>query len=404
MNGINNAFDANANMNELALLLQQRAKKYTVNDSSSISIEKAQQLMSSILYCINGYLNSIETNTNVVVTTTEADYVFKLFNEGLKFEKANFEYAKNLYKDIQHNALKTDNMSYQDTVFDGLAEFFNKYDVQYAAHETPGSIDYQLFLPVEELTGIEYIVNYLETLRIEDLFCKKFDASNIKALLKGYNSDYTIMLLNIYEIVLLNSIGLAMLRKNVLLLSIDIKEKNKLFFMLKDLSIFQIEEKVLNSLNNIFKQLDINDAKQKKYMKSSAIKLSKYIKNSIGLNINEIFVTCDYRKDIEKDEYVDGQAMNNKKLRKLISEMQECRYTSDKLAIIKTSIHSLADLVEILDSCIWDDEYEQVYKMLGDIEINLLVSQITDKINMGENIKELKDWELQLLHFVNNYS
>ena len=59
---------------------------------------------------------------------------------------------------------------------------FKFYNPDYAAHEVMASIDYQLCNPVTDLTGVEFILKYLENLFIENEFCSYFDAEDIHHL------------------------------------------------------------------------------------------------------------------------------------------------------------------------------------------------------------------------------
>ncbi len=392
-------FDVDANINDLMLMLTDKYRKYTSNDHSSISVEKAQQLMDSILYCINGYLNSVNVDSNSI-TTSDYNSANALYERGLELEKENFSYAKELLINIKNTALKIDNMSYQDTIFGGLDIFFKKYDVLYAAHETPADIDYQLCFEVIDCTGVEYILKYLEQLYIENIFCNKFDEKDIKALLMGYNQDYRVMLLNFFEVVLQNILGLELISSDILRLNIYAEDRLILQEMLENLDLFELQDKLLIALDSILDKLDIKDYGQVEYAKKATIKISYDIKHCISIKkIDKIFITSDYTKDEVASTYKDGVQMSSKELRKFISEMQECRFTSDKIAMIKSSVHSLRDLIDVLDTCIWDDEYVEVFKLLSQVELDILCQIVVSDMAMGYKLSELKPWQREFLNF-----
>lgn len=61
--------------------------------------------------------------------------------------------------------------------------------------------------------------------------------------------------------------------------------------------------------------------------------------------------------------------------------------------MIKSSVHSLIDLIDILDTCIWDDEYVEVFKLLSDVEIDILIQNVASDLAMGYKLTELKPWQ-----------
>lgn len=392
-------FDVEANMNDLMILLADKYKKYTMNDHSSISVEKAQQLMDSILYCINGYLNSIDKNSNML-TTKEYNNAITLYERGLEFEKRNLSCAKKLLNKIKLNSLKIDNLSYNDTIFSGLDLFFNKYDILYAAHETPGSIDYQLAIEINEVSGIEYILKYMNQLYIENSFCNNFISSEITALLRGYNTDYKDLLLNIFEIVLQNAIGLELLNENILLLSIDDNQRQRLSNILEPLNVVELQERILIAVNNILEMLDINDNKEKTYIRKASIKLSYNIKHALCINrLENIFVTSNHSTVDGRVSFIDGAMMDAKMLRALIDELRECKQISEKIEIIKKSVHSIRDLLDILDTCIWESEYQEVFKLLSDMEREYINDGIIIEVATGIDNTDLKDWQKAFLKY-----
>ena len=62
--------------------------------------------------------------------------------------------------------------------------------------------------------------------------------------------------------------------------------------------------------------------------------------------------------------------MENEQYRKVIGEIGQCRFSQDKIAIIKEHIHSLADLEDILlDADLIHEEVQAVLRELSFPEI-----------------------------------
>lgn len=124
-------------------------------------------------------------------------------------------------------ALPIDNISYNDTIR-SIEGFFKKYDIQFFAHKIPCSIDYQPCHAVpEELQGIEYINEYLRRIVLENRFCSRFDSGKIIELLEAYCPDYRELLINIYEPVATNALGIALFCDNVISLDMSCTDVNR---------------------------------------------------------------------------------------------------------------------------------------------------------------------------------
>ena len=73
--------------------------------------------------------------------------------------------------------------------------------------------------------------------------------------------------------------------------------------------------------------------------------------------------------------------MDDEKLRQLIDEIRTWSFIKDKIKIIHNEVNSLADLVEILNNCIWQDEVEELINNISEEEIMLLKYYLDNKGN-----------------------
>ncbi|MPM96741.1 hypothetical protein SDC9_143906 [bioreactor metagenome] len=85
------------------------------------------------------------------------------------------------------------------------------------------------------------------------------------------------------------------------------------------------------------------------------------------------------RSCVPSVQYVDGAPMDDEKLRRLITEINDCRFISDRIAIVKLEVHSLQDLVEILNVCFWGDDCERLFEELSSAELCLLRAYLKGK-------------------------
>ena len=91
--------------------------------------------------------------------------------------------------------------------------------------------------------------------------------------------------------------------------------------------------------------------------------------------------------------------MADEDLRALISEMRSCRYTADKLAMLKRHVHSLRDYIEVIPECFEESEFGQAFALLSDAELSVLVRMLLERY--GDDWQQFDDggWEAALLRF-----
>lgn len=157
-------------------ILKQAVIYYTKDESCSVRVEVAEQIMLSIYYTIGIVLKN-EPTIKERITLIKENTIKYLFSEGEKLLKIKVEESKELLKLVQENKVKTANYAYIDSIDYGIPLFFIDYDDRFAAHETPGSIDYPLAIDKMDLVGIEYINEYLNKINFENKFCSYFITS-----------------------------------------------------------------------------------------------------------------------------------------------------------------------------------------------------------------------------------
>jgi len=201
---------------KLMLLLSETILQYTRNESSSVKVETAENILQSILYNIDFYLMrfpSFEQAIDALLNMPLAE----LCIQGLKLVNQEVILAKQLLKEVQETKLPVSLIAYNDTIYKAISEFFSTYDAKFNAHDTQASIDYPLLFDDIHSTGITYIKRYLENLKLENELCSHFSLSNINLLLEGYGRKYRMnyrdVLINIPELILKNALCLTIIGK-----------------------------------------------------------------------------------------------------------------------------------------------------------------------------------------------
>lgn len=180
-----------ADVEALYLLLDERIRRYTMGDSTSVPVDTARRLLESILYCLD--LNRRFPAQDV----PQGAPLHVRWRTGVDQAKRIAARAKLLLKQAQRTPPPLVNTAYCDTL-EALPAFFAGYDADFFAKEIPCSFDYPLCQPVSEsLLGAEYILKYLRKLLAENTLLRAFSQESLRALYMLYYVDYADLLVNL---------------------------------------------------------------------------------------------------------------------------------------------------------------------------------------------------------------
>lgn len=354
-----------------------KSEKYNGGESSSIRIEEAENIMKSNLYTIGLFLKSLSDSEDAIkeLKTTP---IPEIYQKGRELINVKEHSAKHMYYRVKSNKIINPNYAYNATIDEqGISSFFKLYNPDYAAHEISASIDYQLCNLVMDLVGIEFIQKYLENLYLENEFCRCFEPINIHHLLSGYDEGYKDLLINIFEQVLTSAVGCMLTHHSVFKLDISQREIEQLHNELSDDDDQSIFRKIDKSVEMLLQELKIKSDSLKKYIEMSIPKIALNIVQAVRTNtLGQTFVSA-INPDLKpRIQFLSGIKMEDKNYRKLINELLICRYSSDKLSLIKEKVKSFEDIEDILfDARLNEKEVVSVLNMLGDVEIAALLKR-----------------------------
>lgn len=377
-------------------LLGKHTERYTMGDSTSVPIEIAEELLNSICFSLELELRGLN-NVNEILIKEDINDLLKA--SWRKIDSL-MEGGKKLLEAVRKTSPSIENISYNDTLNE-IGEFFNKnkYDYRFFANKINCSIDYQLSNPISEnLQGIEYINEYLKALLIENEFCIHFDKDNVKYILNSYCLDYKELLINIFEPILTNAIGLDILGEDILTLEISALQRKELLRFFRNLSETEAVSKLKSSVRRACSVLGIVNNEKIEYIQKTAVDI--YPRIEVGLstgNIDNVFLSFKYEEDSKESEFIDNDTMDNEKLRDLINEISDCRFISDKLTMVKEEVHSLSDLLEVLSVCFWGDEAIELFKTLSNEEIYIIKHYLDSK---GEVYSSDSEWEIKFKDYI----
>lgn len=273
-------------------LLDERVYKYNGNDSTSIRKEILEEISKSNNYTISIYLKTFRNPDEAIKILKEKGLKIA-YQEGRKKIDRILNIIRLMYIKVKENKLNIENDTYNDTIIGGIKGFLKIYDPDFKAQDMKITADYPLYNNlIEKLDGVEFIKEYLNSIYLENIFCKKFSEEKIKYLLYGYSHDYKKLIINIFEIVLLEVIACKLAKREVQDLSISVAELNEIYLLFKDKEKAEIE----NILNEIYKEicneLIVYNEDLQRYIKKNLSSIVEIITNAVKQNtLDRVFVT-----------------------------------------------------------------------------------------------------------------
>ncbi|MGN0666782.1 MAG: DUF6179 domain-containing protein [Huintestinicola sp.] len=349
---------------ELLVQLAEQCEKWNHGESSSVPTEKAQEIMTSILFVIGIKLKSCQSPEQAV-ELLRTEQIKVLFESGLQIVRRKISFAVLLQKRIADNLLETTNVYYRSTIVDGINGFFKMYDTQFSAHEIHITADYPVFAGRPDLNGIEFIEQYLRCIEAENKFCVQFRSQDIHHLLCGLTQDYRSVPMNLFEYVMLSALGLVMSDRDPQ--KLDLSEKNieklyRLFSPKTDDEIMLCLKKAMLSL----RKYGLLPSSTERYLEMTLHKLVSEISKAVKTKtLDKVFLVPSYPEREVKLSINYGERMNDRKYRKLVERLLQTEESEDKAALILQEVHSLADLLEILsDAELYEDDLNCLICML----------------------------------------
>lgn len=266
---------------QLFNLLREVTLKYTSGDSSSVTVERANQLLANISYKIGLCLKGQRGVEEAVFLLKECPAAI-LYQKGEGIAKRRVVLARRLLDKTREIQMTTKNIAYHDTLGEGLQEFFYYYDYRFEANMSPGMVDYPLNMKHPELSGIEFVHEYLQGFYMENQFCMNFDTKVQENIFRGYDKGYDELLINLFEHTLANALGCTLCHKPPQVLDIWGEDYECITNRLRGLGLKQIKALLGEQLDFLFEALEIRNSK----MKEHAILYLEGISSRVQLCLN----------------------------------------------------------------------------------------------------------------------
>lgn len=270
-------------------LLERRTAIFTMGDSSSVPADVAVDLLRSVCFVLG-----IDPDAPSVPQKLLSVDLDEEFRRRLAEIEHKLELTGNLWRDACAGMPRISNIALQDTLA-SIGDFPRRYDFRSMAHEIPCSIDYPLCHPVpESLAGVDYINEYLRRLTVEGDFLRRFELRSCVRVLASGCPDYRGLLINLYEPVATNAIGLAVIEEDPQRLDISDGDRAEIARRLSPLGQVGRARVMREAAQSVCAALGIRDDEATEYLGELASDLLPRIE--VGLrrdDLRGVFVSCD---------------------------------------------------------------------------------------------------------------
>lgn len=250
-------------------LLDERVYKYNGTESSSIRKEIMEQINTSNYYTISLYLKTFKSPDDAV-NMLKTKGLKEAYYSGIKRIDRLLNIIKVMYIKVKQNKLKTKNTTYNNTILGGIQGFLKIYDPDFNAQDMKITADYPLYNNlIGKQEGVEFINKYVNSLYIENQFCNLFPSENIEHLLNGYSPEYEDLVINIFEIVLLEAIACKLVGRDIKDLELNECEFRQICDMFNGKSKVEIQAHIENAYKEFQEELFPQNKELQKYIEKN---------------------------------------------------------------------------------------------------------------------------------------
>lgn len=270
-------------------LLAKKSLEFTNGKSSSVRTEDAEAIMNSVFFTIGLSLKEYPSVYDAVDALNKYS-IRSIFTQGERKLGIKVNTAHLYAALVAKTMIKSNNYTYNSTLTDGINGFFKVYNRNFGADRTEITADYPLCVPIEDLTGIEFICKYLESVFYENSFCGLFSNSCISAIINGAYNDTAGSVFNIFGTVLSACLCEELCGGNIFSPAPTKAQISILSEKLSKLGIYEIRVLFSEAAKRICKKQEIKNSAEINYVIKSAESISKDVQKALSLNcIDTVF-------------------------------------------------------------------------------------------------------------------
>lgn len=212
MNGVSDAAQAKIR-SEIFAEFTELCGQYTNRGSSSLSREKSQMIMDSVVYTADSFLIGLSDDAalDMLVNTP----FHEIYVKGTAVLDKVIDKGKTFCKAAYSHRLNVQTASYRYICEKGYDDFLSHIkEIRFDCQNVFISIDYPLLTPITDIAGVWFLCEFYRRLAMENILCERLGEERIIAVLKNYGKscgmDHTLLFDNICGLFLDNMIRQAL--------------------------------------------------------------------------------------------------------------------------------------------------------------------------------------------------
>lgn len=274
-------------MSRLWSLLAKQTERYTMGESTSVTVETAQELLASLWHTLTVAMDEAHTPYTRLLT----EDLLPVVKRGQTVLQDKLAKTKRLWEAVCQTAPGIQNFYYMDTLR-GIGGYFQHYDFYFFAHQKPPCIDYPLLMPVSEaLQGLTYTEQYLRQMLAKNLILHQFESAEVIRLLKAIAPDYQGFYLNLCEQPLTNAIGRALIGEGGRALHLSRAKQKKIAETMQNIGHEKRQQLLRASVLSICDDRNITDNWVREYLTSFADSLLPRLNAALDVgDVSHLFI------------------------------------------------------------------------------------------------------------------
>ena len=241
-------------MEELIPIVAELAERYTGYESTSVTYEKANQLMEAVIYCIHEYETAVMEKTGECGASAEDRSVTEIASA-----------EREMYHELIGNFHSYGYIALKDAVA-AVPEFLKWYDIKYDPQNTILTLDYPVLEDLGEYSGIDAVYEYVRCICIEQRFLGRFPEDYVRRVLRAYSEDYEEMFENLCGIVLADAVQHILLKKPLDGSDVAESDRCRIQALLGMYSGEEAKEAVREIMRNFVREFYDDDGEMQRYM------------------------------------------------------------------------------------------------------------------------------------------
>lgn len=255
-------------MEELIPVVAKLSERYTSKESTSISYDKARQLMEAVIYCIEELRQQENLKEVQVLNRSEEKNVEIEYDLGYQLVIKKVYKVKELYEKILNEFQAYGNVCLSDTFLRGIPGFLRRYDARFEPQNQILTMDYPTLIYPTRQCGVDAIYSYLKYIEIEQNFLRSIPKDYVCSVLESYHADYQQLLINLSSIVLRNLIGAMIARKPSSQRGFTVKDYNTICEWVLDNKKEKLEDRLYQLLRLLIKKQYDDNQEMLEYLSS----------------------------------------------------------------------------------------------------------------------------------------